>query len=255
MGSNGLDPVAQWNARQKCPDAPTKKRYTTSEEAWEAARIRTKETGIEIAAYLCPGCGGSHLTKKVDGSDIAVMAPVGVTTGSLRKSFAQGFSQPVERVEVISDAPIIPGNKAAREAALDAYLDGKDEVRSSELVEVMGISAYSAIGVYMRERGWTTTRGRHAKWTRPGSQPMLSVVTPMYREAMASVALDRDQTFALVEASVDRHPAGKAIPQPEKGAEWRPVDLKPMPATTTLKDLFDIYRAAGLEMRIEVRDR
>lgn len=239
MGTNGLSTRDVLEAKGKCPDSPTKRKFRHLDDAWDAARESSAKSRLDIAPYACPGCGYYHLTKKVDGSDIAVMAPVGITTGALRKKVEMPTKDHPERVTV--EEPAKPGNKEFRLKVLAEYLKDRDSVSTSEVCDIIDVKSYSAARKYMHDLGWKIGKGRMAKWEKASIAPL-------------SLFPEVRQVVDEVEATVKRHPAGKGTPQPAKGAEWRPVDLHPMPATTTLKDLFDIYRAAGLEMRIEVRD-
>lgn len=45
-GPNGLHPVANLAERQKCPLAPTKRRYIDGSEAGREAQKRAKSTGL-----------------------------------------------------------------------------------------------------------------------------------------------------------------------------------------------------------------
>jgi hypothetical protein len=186
------------------------------------------ETGIDIVAYACPGCGYFHLSKKANGSDVVVKADVGITTGALRK-LSSGLEK-IEYPERANVTPIVPGNKEARQKALALYLKERDTATGGELLKVLGIKSTSSLGPYMREQGWeVSSHGRGAYWRRAGaSAPVVVIKTP------------REQSIA-------RHPSAQ-------DAGWRPASFTDIPESMTVKDLFFAYKAAGLEMQIRVRN-
>lgn len=233
MGSNGINPVDQWREGQKCPDSPTKKRFRNSDEAWEAARLRSEETGLQIVAYLCAGCGGAHLSRKVKGSDVAVKAPVGITTGALRKkvgTFLQAPSALSERRELPqTEGPIMPGNAAARRKMLAKFLEGRDSVTTAEIMVGIGTSRHS-VARYMGEIGWTIGRGPGARW-RPA--PKL--------EALPTV----DAEDSELAAAIARHPSSRT------SQDWWTIDS--FPSGVSVHDYLLTLKTAGLIVEVRVR--
>lgn len=228
-GTNGLDPRDQLIEKSKCPSSPTKKKYLNSEEAWEAARHRTAESGIDIVAYACPGCGHFHLSKKTTGSDVVVKAPIGITTGALRKITPDRRVVLTGRTELPPEGPIVPGNPDARRKALAAFLEGKDTASTAEVVVGVGIGRHS-VAKYMSEIGWRIGRGPGAKWTR---QPVLAVLP----------ATGEDSEL---EASIARHPSSST-----RHDDWWLIDA--FPPGVSVHDYLLTLKTAGLVVEVRVR--
>ena len=227
MGTNGIDPRDQLIERSKCQASPTKRKYQSSEEAWEAAKYRTAESGIEIIAYACPSCGHFHLSKKVKGSDVVVKAPVGITTGALRKNTPQiEISDFTPRRELPPEGPIVPANPDARRRVLSDYLTDKEAVSSDEIIHLLSCSRHSA-AKYLSEIGWKAERGPGAKWRRKTSLSLLPApVQPT----------ELDQAIA-------RHPSA----QPQ----WRVIEA--FPPGVTVHDYLLTLKTVGLIVEVRVR--
>lgn len=168
-GPTGASPVAILSERQRCPEAPTKRKYATSDEAWDAARARTAETHIEIAPYACAGCGHFHLTKNVTGSDVLTRQDGGlVLTGAQRKSNHPVFARRAERDERF--LPVTPGNRGARIRAAQTLLATIPEPTTADVKAALNCSVPTAQEV-MRELGYVSTRGRKARWVKAEDAP------------------------------------------------------------------------------------
>ncbi|QGJ92734.1 helix-turn-helix DNA binding protein [Microbacterium phage Megan] len=231
-GSNGLSPIVNLGERQKCADAPTKKRFTSSDEAWAEARKRSDAAGLPIAPYACSSCGGIHLTKKVDGSDVLTRQDGAlVVTGSQRRIGRNHpvFSKPVERVTLPEPEPTeppIPGNRDARLKVLRAWLSEGQEPTSREVSEVLGGSvARDTARDLMRHLGYRNTGGRSARWVRKDASTQ-----------------ERPQAAAQ---------GSNGAPADER--TWRTLLTAPV-EHMTVGDLIAAYRAYGVELRIQGSD-
>ena len=235
-GPNGLDPRDQLAEKAKCPLSPTKRKYLHSEEAWDAAHHRSAESGLEIVAYACPGCGHFHLSRKAKGSDVVVKAPVGISTGALRKNaaalsaFNGAINALTERKELPPEGPPVPSNVAARRKVLMNFLEGKDEVSTDDVARVLQASRHT-VWKYMNELGWKSSRGPGAMW-RP--RPKLTAVE------------DTGQSTGDVEleASIARHPASR-------GQEWWLIEA--FPPGISVQDYLLTLKTAGLVVEVRVR--
>ncbi|WKW87102.1 hypothetical protein SEA_NICOLE72_65 [Microbacterium phage Nicole72] len=228
-GSNGLAPIVNVSARAKCPESPTKKKFLTSDEAWEEAHKRSENAGVRIAPYACSGCGTFHLTRKVDGSDVLTRQDGGkVVTGAQRRIGRNHpvFSRPVERVTLPEPEPTeppVPGNRDARLKVLTAWLGDEREPTSKEVAEVLGGSvARDTARDLMRSLGYRNTGGRSARWVRKGSE--------------------RPQAAAE---------GANSAPSDER--TWRTLLTAPV-EHMTVGDLIAAYRAYGVELRIQGSD-
>ncbi|WQY99772.1 hypothetical protein [Microbacterium phage MO526] len=215
-GSNGLSPVATLADRQKCPEAPTKRKYKTTDEAWAAARERSAETHLDIAPYACPGCGYYHLTKKVTGSDVLTRQDGGkVVTGAQRRSNHPVFAPAVERATLEPAAPPIPGDRSTRTRVARSLLAVNPEPTTGDVRAALHCSTETARSI-MRDLGYECSKGRSARWRKAGMEA----------------------------ATVD---------EPEVGEEeWDTLDLDRV-AHVAVGDLIEAYRLAGVEFRIQVR--
>lgn len=229
-GTNGLDPRDQLIEKSKCPSSPTKRKYPNSEEAWEAARYRTAESGIEIVAYACPGCGYFHLSKKVKGSDVVVKAPVGISTGALRAKTPSIMIGDFHREELPPEGPIVPGNVEARRKALASFLEGVDSVSTAEIVVGVGIGRHS-VAKYMGELGWRIGRGPGAKWQRQPGLTALPAITGEDSE---------------LEAAMSRHPSSRTSQD-----EWWTIEA--FPPGVSVHDYLLTLKTAGLIVEVRVR--
>lgn len=218
-GTNGLSPIAQLSERQKCPEAPSKKKYATTEQAWKAARRSSAQSGLPIAPYACAGCGGFHLTRKVDGSDVLTrQAGAKVVTGAQRKhaSTHPVFGKVVARQTLPEpESAIVAGNQDARRKMLAAWLSENPTPTTREAAEALSVSMPTA-RLDLRALGYTQSN-RRARW--------------------AASASERPQ-------------------EPNSGASaaWTAVDAVQVAHLLT-GDLRAAYEAIGWDMRIEVRPR
>lgn len=202
--------MAETIALEKCPSRPSKRRWASIHEAWDAADARTEEVGIEIVPYRCDDCGFLHLTKRTGG-----------TSEIERRSGAEVFP---------------PTNPPTRRAALRTFLEGRTEVASIEVREALDFSQHTT-SKYMMELGWVNSGGRTAKWRPTGALAPTEV-------KLHAVEKPVDKP---VDMSMRRHPASR-------DAGWRQMEnLDPL-RHMALGDLLDTLRAAGMEVRITVRE-
>jgi hypothetical protein len=226
MGTNGLDPVAQLHERQKCKDAPTKKKYPTLDEAEEAAADSSRRANRTIVPYLCPGCGHYHLTGKTTGSDVAFREGGAIKTDAL-KVRESTYKKPTvaERIEVVPPETI-PANPAARRKVLAEFLEGRDSVGTDEVRDALQVSRHT-VWKYMSELGWKATRGPGAVWR------------PLH--ARLTVVEDVPDTDQL-EAAILRHPAGQ---------EWWLIEA--FPPGVSVHDYLLTLKTAGLVVEVRAR--
>lgn len=149
-GPSGLRPIESLAERQKCPDSPTKRKYLTTDEAWDAAHRNSEQAGVPIAPYACAGCGHYHLSRKVTGSDVLTrQAGSKVLTGAQRRKMANhpALAPVVARVtlpEPEDDTPILPGNQAARRKMLRAFLEDNPTPSTPEVAVALSVSRPTA---------------------------------------------------------------------------------------------------------------
>lgn len=160
-GGNGLHPVVNLTERQKCPAHPTKRKYSDGAEAGRAAQKSSKQSGLDIAPYLCSDCGYYHLTKRVGGDTIQL--PDG--------KFSVGeFKAPAPDHPAFGnaekEAPIMPGDHATRVRFVQEYLRQNPEPTSEELCEALGGCTKDTLRRVMRDLNYRNTRGRHARWVK-----------------------------------------------------------------------------------------
>ncbi|QDH93121.1 helix-turn-helix DNA binding domain protein [Microbacterium phage Margaery] len=214
-GSNGLRPIENLAERQKCPEAPTKRKFTTTTEAWTEARKRTAESGIDIAPYACAGCGFYHLTKKVTGSDTLTRQEGGkVVTGAQRKNAHPVFGSTPERVTLPEpEEEPMPGNHDARVKFALAVLEHNPEPTTADIQAACGCSK-DAVRTVMHELGYRNTKGRHAVWRKPAEPE----------------------------------------PEPQIGEDngWSTLDLERI-NHMPIGDLIAAYRLIGVELRVQAR--
>jgi hypothetical protein len=244
--------------RDKCPDAPTKKKYRIAGEALDAARERSLETKLDIAAYACPGCGLYHLTRDVTGPDVITRQPDGrVITGRQRALEAEAHAARVVpiRADMTVLEPVRPANPAARRKVLRAWLVEHPEPLTPEVAEVLGVGR-AAVGKYMHELGYASRRGTGARWRLPGTEPAVASA-PKKKEPAARPP--RATRPAIAAGAL----AGRSIPRtlepakvPARGGEpagpaWVDVDISGLTAYT-VESLSAVYAAAGLRLRLQV---
>ncbi|QDH93310.1 helix-turn-helix DNA binding domain protein [Microbacterium phage Cressida] len=188
-GSNGLPAIANLSDRQKCPEAPTKRKFTTTEEAWTEARKRTTESGIDIAPYACAGCGAYHLTKKVTGSDTLTRQEGGkVVTGALRRKSKHPVHAPAVVRATLPEPEPTPGNHDARIKFAAALLEHNPEPTTADVRAALNCSQDTARKV-MIEMGYRNTKGRHAHWEKISTDTPQPAITEA--ESWQTLDLDR----------------------------------------------------------------
>ncbi|QHB37060.1 helix-turn-helix DNA binding domain protein [Microbacterium phage Matzah] len=215
-GSNGLRPIENLSERQRCPEAPTKRKFTTTEEAWTEARKRTAESSIDIAPYACAGCGMYHLTKKVTGSDTLTRQDGGkVVTGALRRKSKHPVHAPAIMRQTLPEpeADPVPGNHDARIKFVTALLEHNPEPTTADVQAALDCSKGTASKV-MVEMGYRNTKGRHAHWIKVASDEPEPAIT--------------------------------------EGESWQALDLDRL-NHMPIGDLIAAYRLIGVELRVQVR--
>lgn len=218
-GSNGLPAIANLADRQKCPEAPSKRKFATTEEAWAEARKRTADSGIDIAPYACPGCGGYHLTKKVTGSDTLTRQEGGkVVTGAQRRNSRHPVHAPtiVRQTLPEPEEEPTPGNHDARVKFANRLLEHNPEPTTTEVQAALACSK-DIVRTVMQGLGYVNTKGRHARWRKA--------------EAIHEAAREA----ALTEAE-----------------SWHTLDLDRV-AHMPIGDLIAAYRLIGVELRVQTR--
>lgn len=229
MGHNGsvqVDP-----AKARCPKSPSKHRYTSVDDAWTKARERSTAR-LEVVPYACDGCGNYHLADARNvGEDVIAKAPIGVATEATIKALAVPEFVPPVRVKIPTPRgnPVFAEQGRVKRELLMEYLKDRDTVTSTEVGEVIDVKASSTIGKYMKNAGWVSSgKGRTAYWLKPGGD--VNPIVPIKPEP------------------VREHPAV------ESKRVWRSVDVTSLPPNATIEDLFGIYKAAGLSLRLQVTD-
>ncbi|QNL30281.1 helix-turn-helix DNA binding domain protein [Microbacterium phage ClearAsMud] len=276
-GSNGFHPVINLNERQKCPKHPTKRKYTDGAEAGIAAQKRSKESKLDIVAYMCEACGHYHLTKNVGGDSVTL--PDGKFTVGEFKQLAP--SHPVFSGNPADEPPIVPGDHATRVKFTRRFLETNPEPTSEELCLALGGCTKDSLRKIMRELGYRNTRGRHARWV-PGKSEAeerreaaeaaieadVSRETSVDPEPDVEVRLRTDSEFhqptvedvrTPVDLSYDNDAPERPTTRWHGGRDepWREarvienVDrLRHMP----LGDLLDTYAAAGMRLVLSLED-
>lgn len=272
-GTNGLHPLEVYSTRQKCKTHPSKRQFQTSEEATRMAIDRSKAAKMPIVAYACDDCGYFHLTSRPSNDKVVTKEGGVISTRAIERRTPADVAPLVARLE-LPDAendevdpetlPLVYGNKGARVKALAAFVEGKDRVTTTELVEEIGVGR-QIISEYMKSLGWKVHAGRFAHWYLPKEsqveveavvvEPDVPVEEPVVEEPRIKLSLvtpeaaEKAQAFADQElkASVRRHPAAQV-------AGWRPMENLDRLRHIPLGDLLDTLQVAGLEVRIQVRE-
>jgi len=275
VGTNGIDPMNQLRAREKCPTTPNKKIYKNSAEAVEAAGFRSKETGLNIQSYACPGCGWFHLTSSPVVKDKVVKAPVGITTTTMKRNTPMSTPAIPIRKDMTSELPIMPANFDAKLKVLRTELYGKKSATKEELLAILPGTSKNSLGNLMKRAGWYNTRGPKAVW-KPNSEK--STAAPIIH-----INQKEKKMTDQIDATMDRHPAGKDFDQSldsykglgpaligsgSTGAinlgtttttydikkpaflDWRTMDLEKI-KHMTVGDLIKTLEVAGLEIRVQ----
>lgn len=238
VGTNGLTAVENLKTRQrkplyeepaeiehsKCPAHPTKRMWISDVEAIREAESRTIAAKMQIAAYRCDECGNAHLCKAENARPGSVLR--------LPES-------PERNWEVFKPKP---ANPDAKRKVLVQFLDGRESVLTSELTELLGLGR-AAVGKYMGELGWHNTRGMNARWIRTAEKkvPALKAVDkPVDKPAVRAKATPIDMAKR-------RHPSSQEV-------GWRPMTRLDPIVHMPIGDLLATLRAAGMEVRIQVRE-
>lgn len=249
-GPNGLHPVVNLEERRKCPLHPTKARFTES-EADREGRIRSRDTGLNIEGYLCPGCGYWHLTKNSHGT---VGKGGQYSVGEFKSPNHPVFSgnAPEDDSETDDEGlPLVPGNHDARVKLARALLETNPEPTSDELCEALGGCTKNTLRKVMGELGYRNTRGRFARWV-PGDSAASILRQKREAEGQDLYEAPADE-MPDPEPDVDvRLRADIQWPEPEPPAEvW--VDLDPSKiGHVAIGDLLATYAAAGFDVRIQI---
>jgi hypothetical protein len=230
-GSNGLAPRDIEQAKAKCPDHPTKRKFHSMLEAEQAAAASSRQYRATIVPYACAGCGLFHITGKTRGSDVVHVAASGTvrTAAMLERESLRTPPAPPARVDmeplVAAERPVVPANKAAREKILIDYLQDKSQVSTAELVELLDCTGQN-VSLLMKAQGWSVPRGPGARWTK---RPLQAV--PSSSPAPAPPA-------ALAE-------------QRDKG--WRTLDWEDELSHIPVGDVLATMRLCGFEIRLQIR--
>lgn len=235
-GPSGLRPLEHLAERRKCPDTPSKHRYTSAGEAIEAAERRTVEASMPIVAYACPGCGGYHLTKKREGSDVLIPGATVRTRSTARHRHpAQGL--PTRNLEVL---PIVPGNRAARARMLTDWLSTHPRPSTTEICEagIVGLTSRTSVSKHMRELGWSVPKGPRGRW-RPTSTEAITTAV----EARTAEPMPRAEAEVIIARM--EHDLGAV------GTTWVPFDVE-RAAQLPLADIIAVLEASGTPWRFQV---
>jgi hypothetical protein len=218
-GSNGLTPITNLAERTKCPTHPTKRKYTTSDEAKDAAERRARSTRLPIEAYLCPDCGTYHLTKSAGGDNVTLSGGK-LTVGefkalSPRHPVFSGGSHDEPEPDPI------PANNDARIRVMRGWLalNPDAEPSTAEVSQILVGASREAVRLVMRSLGYRNTNGRTARWVK--------------------------------DESMNERPQAAAE---EPNARWLDVDVNKV-AHIAVGDLVAAYSAIGWDLHIEVRPR
>lgn len=201
--------------RSKCETHPTKRAWPDPMEAIREAEARSEAAKMAIVAYKCDSCHQFHLCKRAN-----------ARPGSL-----------VERPEAERKWEVFTkptaGNADAKRKILRSFLAERTEANAVEIMELLSIGRAS-VGGYMRELGWHNTRGPHAKWVPTKTAP-------------PAVTVKSPRHLTAVDESMSRHPAAAV-------AGWRPMRTLDRVRHMPIGDLLDTLEAAGLEVRLQVRE-
>jgi len=213
--------------RSKCPSHPTKRAWPNPLEAIREAEARSEAAKMAIVAYKCDACEQYHLCKRANAHPGSV----------------------VEREALPErELSVVLGNKEARIKALAGLLNGRTEVTSAEIEDFLGVGI-KTYGPMMRTLKWYNTRGRHARWVpnpTPATVEVRSTGVPPNFEVFKGKGMTKRNLHAL-DDSASRHPAAAQ-------AGWRPMTKLDSIRHMPLGDLIDTLHAAGMEIRIQVRE-
>lgn len=254
-GSNGLHPVVNLNERQKCPIHPSKRKYSDGAEAGRAAQQSSKNSGLDIAPYLCEGCGFYHLTKKVTG-DTAQLPDGKFSIGEFK---ALAPNHPVFSGNPEEEPPIVPGDHATRVKFARRFLESNPEPTSEELCMALGGCTKDILRRVMRDLGYRNTRGRFARWVKdepPVDDPIdVPVIDRETGEAVSEPEGDRKPLDLSYDNDAPDRPAvhwigGREVP-------WRVARL--IEGTDRIRhvalgDLIDTYAAAGYRLVLHLEE-
>ncbi|QGJ88922.1 helix-turn-helix DNA binding domain protein [Microbacterium phage Teamocil] len=256
-GSNGLHPVVNLNERQKCPAHPSKRKYTDGAEAGRAAQKSSKDSGLDIVAYMCEACGHYHLTKSTGGDSVTL--PDGkFTVGEFR---ALSPNHPVFSGNPAEEPPIVPGDHETRVKFARRFLEQNPEPTSEELCMALGGCTKDMLRKVMRDLGYRNTRGRFARWVKDDRpQPDETPLDPadafdapdVSRETSSDerTPLDLSYDNDAPESPTVWH-GGRDVPWREARLIENAERLRHIP----LGDLIDTYAAAGLRLVLSLEER
>jgi hypothetical protein len=202
--------------RSKCPAHPTKRAWSDALEAIREAESRSEAARMPIVAYKCDACESFHLCKRANA----------------RAGTVAERPEPERNWEVFTGTVAMNGD--AKRKVLRDFLAERTEASTDELVELLGVGRKS-LTAYMRETGWHNTRGRNAKW----------VPASVDRKRKAPAKAPRH--LNPVDEAIARHPSSL-------DTGWRAMgNIRPI-LHMPLGDLLETFRAAGMEIRIQVRE-
>lgn len=212
----------------KCAAHPTKRAWKSEAEAIREAEARSEAARMPIVAYRCESCKDIHLCKRAN-----------ARPGSI-----------LEREEPVrAELPAIPGNTDAKQKALDEYLAGRTSATTEELLAVIGVGHSKSLTRYMAGRPWHNTRGRNARWVPDADQSTAPAGFEIFdRKTRQLKPVDKPVDVTPIDLAKRRHPSSQDV-------GWRPMTridpIRHMP----LGDLLDTLLAAGMEVRIQVREQ
>jgi hypothetical protein len=265
-GSNGLTVRETLQAREKCPEAPGKRKFTSLMEAQIAARESSLTYRKPVVPYACPGCGLWHVTSKLRGSDVAKYRDDGIvqTTAMVQRERASATPpRQIERVDMsVIDAessPVVPANAAAREKVLREYLVDKKTVTIPEISAILGDASRHVTGRLLKEQGWEGMRGR-SEWYPVGSAPAIkrasqSKAKTRTKSAKSTRPANRGSAENVqqpIDLATRRAPSAGVAGLAED-LSWRTVPGSDQLAGMTLEQMTQTLAPFGVEVRIQIR--
>lgn len=253
-GSNGLHPVINMQERQKCPLHPSKRKYSLVADAKAAAKKSAQSSGLDIAPYLCEGCGHYHLTKST-GGDTVQMPDGRFSVGEFK---AMAPNHPVFSGNPAEEPPIVPGDHETRVRFARRFLEQNPEPTSEELCMALGGCTKDMLRKVMRDLGYRNTRGRHARWVKDDRETPIDV--PVIDRATGEPVPDPepDVEVRLRSKGDSEEPAkpevhwigGREVP-------WkvaRVIENTERIRHIAVGDLLDTYAAAGYRLVLHLED-
>jgi hypothetical protein len=220
--------VAAELEHSKCPSHPTKRMWTNEIDAIREAEVRSIAAKIPIAAYRCTACGDIHLAKRTN-----------VREGSL-----------IERPPLPgSELPVVLGNPEAKRKALREYLESHETATTADLCELLDIGRKSLTSYMADHPTWYNTRGAAAVWKQrtpaPVDEPVDNPPAPANFEVFKGKGQSARNLKAL-DAAQSRHPSSQNV-------GWKPMENLERIRHMPIGDLLDTFAAAGMDVRILVR--